>query len=99
MKLPWKGVVVITWRLFKRGRGASQRPDGVHLKDQHQVTRSRSPRLTAAMAAHIRYLVEVKRLFQHQAAALMGVNQGRISEVMTGKRFPGVKPLQGPFPV
>jgi plasmid maintenance system antidote protein VapI len=30
---------------------------------------------------------------QHQAAAMLGVNQGRISEVVTGKRFVGVAPL------
>lgn len=29
---------------------------------------------------------------QHQAAAILGVNQGRISEVVNGKRFNGVKP-------
>lgn len=29
---------------------------------------------------------------QHQAAALLGVNQGRISEVVNGKTFPGAKP-------
>lgn len=29
---------------------------------------------------------------QHQAAAVLGVNQGRISEVKTGKRYIGAEP-------
>lgn len=63
------------------------------------MTRSRSPRVTPAMAAHIKYLVDVQRLFQHQAAALLGINQGRVSEVMRGLRYPGISPACGPFPV
>jgi predicted XRE-type DNA-binding protein len=63
------------------------------------VTRKPSPHITAAMAAHIRYLLQQKRLFQHQIAALMGCNSGRISEVKTGKLHPGVPAACGPFPV
>lgn len=50
------------------------------------------------MAAHIRFLVKERGLYQHQAAALVGVNQGRISEIMRGCRYPDVKPAQGSFP-
>jgi len=58
------------------------------------MTRKRSPRITAEMAAHIRYLVAVRRLYQHQAAAVFGINQGRVSEVMRGKRHPGISPAE-----
>jgi predicted XRE-type DNA-binding protein len=50
------------------------------------------------MAAHIRFLVTVKKLYQHQVAALLGLNQGRVSEVMRGHKFPNVPPAQGAFP-
>lgn len=32
---------------------------------------------------------------QHAIAARFGVNQGRISEVLTGKRFPGSETREG----
>jgi antitoxin component HigA of HigAB toxin-antitoxin module len=54
-----------------------------------------SPPVTPAMAAEIRYLRKQKGLFTHQIAALFGINQGRVSEVLTGKRFPDVPPAQG----
>jgi len=50
------------------------------------------------MAAHIRFLIVERKLYQHQAAALCGVNQGRISEVMRDKRHPGIPPAQGSLP-
>lgn len=50
----------------------------------------KTPMLTADMAATIKYLVNVLGLLQHQAAAVFGINQGRVSEVVTGKRFPEV---------
>lgn len=28
------------------------------------------------------------RLFQHEIAAIVGVNQGRVSEVLSGKTYP-----------
>lgn len=62
------------------------------------MNRSNSPHISPEMAAHIRFLVNERGLFQHQAAALVGVNQGRISEVMRGQRYPDVKPAQGSFP-
>lgn len=63
------------------------------------MTRSRSPRVTPQMAAHIKFLVQQRKLYQHQAAALCGINQGRVSEVMRGLRCPGVLAMQGPFPI
>jgi len=51
------------------------------------------------MAAHIKFLLQTRSLHQHQIAALVGVNQGRVSEVKSGKRHPSVASAQGPFPV
>lgn len=54
--------------------------------------RRMTPPMTAELAAQAKYLVQEEGLMQHQAAAILGVNQGRISEVMTGKRWPDVPP-------
>ncbi len=54
-----------------------------------------SPPVTPQMAAEIRYLKSEKKLFNHQIAAFFGINQGRVSEVLTGKKFPEVAPDQG----
>ena len=62
------------------------------------TTRKPSPPVTAAMAAHIRHLVHKQGLYQHQAAALLGVNPGRVNEVIKGHRFPGGPSTQGSFP-
>ncbi|MDP1625588.1 MAG: hypothetical protein Q8L94_00545 [Parvibaculum sp.] len=56
------------------------------------MAKQRSPRLTREMAATIKWLVAKEGLLQHQAAARFGINQGRVSEVMSGKRFPGIPP-------
>ena len=48
--------------------------------------------MTPGLAAYIKHLLMTTRLFQHQIAAMVGVNQGRVSEVKTGKRFPNVPP-------
>ena len=56
------------------------------------MKRKNSNAITAEMAAKIKYLVGVIGLFQHQAAAVLGINQGRVSEVMNGKRHPNVPP-------
>ena len=48
--------------------------------------------LTREMAATIKWLVAREGLMQHQAAARFGINQGRVSEVMNGKRFPDIPP-------
>lgn len=57
----------------------------------------RSPKLTAEMADKIRTLVIKEGLMQHEAAARLGINQGRVSEVINGHRFPpgGDGPSQG----
>lgn len=59
------------------------------------MQRKSSPPVTREMAGQIRWLKESKKLFNHQIAAHFGINQGRVSEVLTGKRFPGVPPSQG----
>ena len=46
------------------------------------MDRKPSPPVSPEMAAHIRFLIKDRGLYQHQAASLLGVNQGRISEVM-----------------
>lgn len=46
--------------------------------------------MTEEKAAIAKYLVLTKHLFQHEAAALLGVNQGRVNEVIKGKRYPYV---------
>ena len=53
--------------------------------------RKRSPRLTQAMADQIHRLRDVG-MMQHDIAARLGINQGRVSEVLTGKRFPPQTP-------
>lgn len=54
-----------------------------------------SPPVTAEMAGQIRYLKNTKGLYNHQIASIFGINQGRVSEVLTGKRFPNIPPAQG----
>jgi predicted XRE-type DNA-binding protein len=46
--------------------------------------------MTEEKAALAKYLVFTKRLYQHKAAARLGINQGRVCEVITGKRFSNV---------
>jgi predicted XRE-type DNA-binding protein len=48
--------------------------------------------LNAQLAARIKWLDKITDLAQHQIAAQLGVNQGRISEVLNGKRFSSVQP-------
>ena len=52
---------------------------------------SKNP-LTSEKAALIKQLAASTDLYQHQIAALVKVNQGRVSEVLSGKRFPEVPP-------
>jgi hypothetical protein len=52
-----------------------------------------TPPMTAELAAKALTLVKLMGLKQHQAAAILGLNQGRISEVMTGKRYPCTAPF------
>jgi predicted XRE-type DNA-binding protein len=62
------------------------------------MDRKSSPPISPEMAAHIRFLITERGLYQHQAASLLGVNQGRISEVMRGYTHPNVPPAQMAFP-
>lgn len=48
--------------------------------------------LTSIEAAKIKYLAATTQLYQHQIAAKIGLNQGRVSEVLSGKRFANVTP-------
>ncbi len=62
------------------------------------MTRRASPPMTPWRAALAKFLVIKLGLYQHQAAAILGVNQGRISEVITGKRHKGVRTPDGQLP-
>jgi len=54
---------------------------------------SSSPKLTPEKAAKIKALLKGTNWNHAQIAAhLGGMNQGRVSEVKTGKRFPDVPP-------
>lgn len=48
--------------------------------------------LTAKLAARIKRMARDSDLVQHEIAAVLHLNQGRVSEVLTGKRFPEVRP-------
>ena len=56
------------------------------------MRRQHSPRLTAEIAAAIKRLALKEDLLQHEIAARLQINQGRVSEVLTGKRFADVLP-------
>ena len=49
--------------------------------------RRRSPSVTEEMAHRIRWLYR-HGMMQHDIAAHYRINQGRVSEVVNGKRFP-----------
>jgi predicted XRE-type DNA-binding protein len=48
--------------------------------------------LTSDLAATIKQMARDTDLAQHEIAAKLHLNQGRISEVLTGKRFSEVAP-------
>ena len=55
-------------------------------------------KLTPESAAYIKWYLKNKvEMFQHEIAAAVGYNQGRVSEVKQGKRFAGVPPKQPPW--
>ena len=58
------------------------------------VTPTPRARLTAELAAQIKKLATTTSFFQHEIAAALGLNQGRVSEVLSGKRFPSVPPAR-----
>ena len=55
--------------------------------------KKRSPAVTPEMASEIKALVDVG-MNQHDIAARYGINQGRVSEINTGAKFPGIEPKQ-----
>lgn len=59
----------------------------------HLPPNAKSPRLTQEMAARIKRLLAMG-ISQHHVAAEFGINQGRVSEVNTGRRFAEVKPQE-----
>lgn len=48
--------------------------------------------LTPEIAAKIKKFAVSTDLYQHEIAALVKVNQGRVSEVLSGKRFQEIPP-------
>jgi predicted XRE-type DNA-binding protein len=48
--------------------------------------------ITAELAAQIKRLAKEEDLFQHQIAARLNINQGRVSEILNGKRFAEIGP-------
>lgn len=58
-----------------------------------------SPRITPEIAGNIKWLWENTSLNQAQIAAhLGGLNQGRVSEVVNGERFPDAPPIRPKVP-
>lgn len=57
-----------------------------------QTLRRRASRQLDQDDAKLIWTLHQRGLFQHQIAAEMGVNQGRISEILTGKRFAEASP-------
>lgn len=57
------------------------------------MKRRGSPSITAEIAAWIKLMLG-RGLFQHQIAAFFGVNQGRVSEIKSGKKFGHVPPAR-----
>lgn len=53
----------------------------------------KSPPVTPEMAAEIKALIEAG-VCQHDIAAHYKINQGRVSEIATGMKFPGIEPAQ-----
>lgn len=58
------------------------------------VPNRRSPKVSEEMAGRIRALYRLGYT-QHDIAALVGINQGRVSEVVNFKIHPTVPPAQG----
>jgi transcriptional regulator with XRE-family HTH domain len=56
------------------------------------MKREPSPPISEALASKIKYLRKELGLYQHQIAAELGINQGRVSEVLSGKRHRDMPP-------
>lgn len=63
-----------------------------HTKIAYPLGR-KSPPVTPEMAAKIKTLLKAG-MAQHDIAAQFGINQGRVSEIKTGFKFPGIEPAQ-----
>ena len=50
------------------------------------MAKRKRTRLTAAVIAEIKRMLSLGNMYQHEIAAVLGINQGRVSEVHTGKR-------------
>ncbi len=50
-------------------------------------------KLTAEIAANIKWMLQNTDLFQDQIAARVDLNPGRVSDVKYGRRFPDVPPV------
>ena len=58
------------------------------------------PRITTSRRLRLSDAIDIWRIrlqgeVQHRIAAKFDVNQGRISEILSGKRFPAAKELAG----
>ena len=53
-----------------------------------------SPDVTREMAAKIKRCL-LENMAQHDIAAIFKINQGRVSEIKTGKKFGDVAPMAG----
>ena len=53
---------------------------------------SRRTPLTAELAERIKQLARDTDMYQQEIAALLGINQGRVSEVLNLKRYANVPP-------
>lgn len=60
------------------------------------ISKRHSPHVTAEMAPKIKHLCLVDGQMQHDVAARFGINQGRVSEIVTGKKFPKASPDSHP---
>lgn len=56
------------------------------------MARRRSPTPTAELAALTKRRALGSDVLQHEIAAPLNINQGGVSEVLTGKHFPYVPP-------
>ena len=56
------------------------------------MSKRASPPTTAEIAAYIKRLLLMGRFHQHQIAAFFGLNQGRVSEIKSGKKWAHVPP-------
>ena len=55
-------------------------------------SKNKSARVSAQIAAWIKWLYANTQLNQAQIAALFNLNQGRVSEIINGARFPNIAP-------